>query len=117
MPVHRLRRKIMTSMRTPVYAISAAAIAWFFLFPQPYLALTGAMLLQTVAYTLIAGRSAADGIALSGITLLLIGLLPENHPLIRGPFFDTVRLWIIGAGAMLVLSGLLIIALNRRVRG
>jgi hypothetical protein len=48
---------------------------------------------------------------------LLIGLLPENHPLIRGPFFDTVRLWIIGAGAMLVLSGLLIIALNRRAGG
>jgi hypothetical protein len=116
MPVHRLRRNIMTSVRTPVYAISAAAIAWFFLFPQPYLALIGAMLLQTVAYTLIAGRSAADAIAISGISLLLIGLLPENHPLIRGPFFDTVRVWIIGAGAILLLSGLLIIALNRRVR-
>jgi hypothetical protein len=49
MPSHRLRREIMTSMRTPVYGISAAAIAWFFLFPQPCLALTGAMLLQTVA--------------------------------------------------------------------
>ena len=103
-------------MRTPVYAISAAAIAWFFLFPQPYLALTGAMLLQTVAYTLIAGRSAADAIALSGISFLLIGLLPESHPLIRGPFFDTVRVWIIGAGAILLLSGMLIIALNRRAR-
>lgn len=116
MPVHCLRQKIMTSMRTPVYAISATAIAWFFLFPQPYLALAGALLLQTLAYMLIAGRSAPDGIMLSGISLLLIGLLPEGHPLIRGPFFETVRLWIVGAGMLLLLTGLLVLALGRRRR-
>jgi hypothetical protein len=114
MPVQCLRRKIMTSIRTPVYAISVAAIVWFFLFPQPYVALTGALLLQTLAYTLIAGRSAADGIVLSGISMLLIGLLPEDHPLIRGPFFDTVRPWIICAGAILLLTGLLILVCKRR---
>ena len=103
----------MITIRMTVYAISAVAIAWFFLFPQPYVALTGAMLLQTLAYTAIAGKSAADGIVLSGISMLLIGFLPESHPLIRGPFFDTVRLWIIGAGIILLLTGLLILTLNR----
>jgi hypothetical protein len=106
----------MTSLRTTVYAISALAIAWFFLFPQPYVALTGALLLQTLAYTAIAGKSAADGIVLSGISMLLIGLLPEDHPLIRGPFFESVRLWIIASGTILLLTGLLILALNRRGR-
>jgi hypothetical protein len=76
----------MTSLRKTAYGISALAIAWFFLFPQPYVALTGALLLQTLAYTIIAGNSAGDGIVLSGISLLLIGSLPGDHPLIRGPF-------------------------------
>jgi hypothetical protein len=106
----------MTSIRTTVYAISAVAVAWFFLFPQSYVALAGAMLLQTLAYTAIAGKSAADGIVLSGISMLLIGFLPESHPLIRGPFFETARLWIIGTGMTLLLTGLLILALNRRRR-
>jgi len=103
----------MNSTRKTVYAISAAATAWFFLFPQSYVALAGAMLLQTLAYAVIAGKSVADGIVLSGISMLLIGCLPESHPLIRGPFFDTVRLWIIGAGIILLLTGLLILTLNR----
>jgi hypothetical protein len=106
----------MISIRTTVYAISATAVAWFFLFPQPYAALAGALLLQTLAYTTIAGKSAADGIVLSGISMLLIGFLPEGHPLIRGPFFETVRLWIICAGTILLLTGLLILTLNRRGR-
>jgi hypothetical protein len=103
-------------MRITVYAISAAAIGWFFLFPQAYVALTGAMLLQTLAYTAIAGKSAADAIILSGISMLLIGSMPEGHPMIRGPFFETVRLWIIGAGMILLLTGLLLLVLNRRTR-
>lgn len=106
----------MTSIRKTAYAISAVAIAWFFLFPQPYVALTGALLLQTLAYAVIAGKSAADGIVLSGISLLLIGFLPGDHPLIRGPFFETVRFWIIGAGTILLLSGLLIHVSYRRGR-
>jgi hypothetical protein len=106
----------MITIRMTVYAISAVAIAWFFLFPQPYVALTGAMLLQTLAYTAIAGKSAADGIVLSGISMLLIGFLPENHPMIREPFFETVRLWIIGIGTILLLTGLLLLAVNRRGR-
>ena len=116
MAVHCLHQKIMSSMRAPAYGISVAAFAWFFLIPQPFVALSGAMLLQTLAYALIAGRSAADGIMLSGISLLLIGLLPEGHPLIHGPFFDSVRPWIIGAGAVLLLAGLLVLALSRRGR-
>jgi len=45
--------------------------------------------------------------------MLLIGFLPESHPMIRGPFFESVRLWIIGAGMILLLTGLLILTLNR----
>jgi hypothetical protein len=103
----------MNPTRKTAYAISVAAIAWFFLFPQPYAALAGAMLLQTLAYTVIAGKSAADGVILSGISMLLIGLLPENHPMIRGPFFETVRPWIIVTGMVLLLTGLMILILNR----
>jgi hypothetical protein len=103
----------MITLRRTVYAISALATGWFFLFPQPWIALSGALFLQTLAYTTIAGKSAADGIILSGISLLLIGCLPGNHPLIRGPFFETVRLWIIAGGTILLLSGLLVLALNR----
>ena len=103
----------MNPTRITAYAISVAAIAWFFLFPQPYAALAGAMLLQTLAYTVIAGKSAADGVILSGISMLLIGLLPENHPMIRGPFFETVRPWIIVTGMVLLLTGLMILILNR----
>jgi hypothetical protein len=36
----------------------------------PYAALTGDLLLQTLAYTIIAGKSVADGIVFSGISLL-----------------------------------------------
>ena len=103
----------MNSTRKTVYSISAAAIACFFLFPQSGAALAGAMLLQTLAHTVIAGKSTADGMVLSGISMLLIGFLPESHPMIRGPFFETVRLWIIGAGMILLLTGLLILTLNR----
>ena len=39
----------MTFMRVTVYAIPAAAIARFFEFPQSYVALTDAMLLQALA--------------------------------------------------------------------
>ena len=74
------------------------------------------MLLHTLAYMAIAGKSAANGIVLSGISMLLIGFLPEGYPLIRGPFFEAVRLWTIATGAILLLSGLLILALNRRGR-
>jgi len=84
----------MTLMRKTAYAISVRAIAWFFLYPQPYAALTGALLL-ILAYTIIAEKSAADGIVLSGISLLLIGILPEDHPPSREPFFESVRFWII----------------------
>jgi hypothetical membrane protein len=85
----------MTSIRKTAYTISARAIVWFFLIPQPYAALTGALLLLILAYTIIAEKSVADGIVLSGISLLLIGILPGDHPPSREPFFESVRFWII----------------------
>ena len=97
----------MTSIRKTAYTISARAIVWFFLIPQPYAALTGALLL-ILAYTIIAEKSAADGIVLSGISLLLIGILPGDHPPSREPFFESVRFWIIGVDTILLLTGLLV---------
>jgi hypothetical protein len=48
--------------------------------------------------------------------MLLIGFLQEGHTLIRGPFFEAVRPWIIATGTILLLTGRLILALNRRGR-
>ena len=66
--------------------------------------------------TAVSGKSAPDAIIRSGISILLIGFLPEGHPMFRGPCFETVRLWIIGAGMILLSTGLLILALSRRAR-
>lgn len=106
----------MTSIRLSAYAISALAVACFFLFPEPNLALIGALLLQTLAYIVVAGKSTPDGIVLTGITILLIGSLPADHPLIREPFFENIRLWIILIGVVVVMSGLLLLGWRRLPR-
>ena len=97
-------------LRKFAYTISALAVACIFLVPDPDLAIIGALLLQTAAYITIAGKSTADGIVLTGITVLLIGFLPADHPLIRGPFFGSIRLWIIITGICVLVAGLLLVA-------
>lgn len=89
--------------------ISALAVACFFLFPEPDIAIIGALLLQTLAFVIIAGKSRADSIVLTGITVLLMGLIPADHPLIRGPFFESAKPWIIGTGIAIIISGVLLI--------
>ena len=106
----------MTGLRRVAYLISALAVACFFLFPEPNTALVGALLLQTLAFIVIAGRSAADGIVLAGITVLLIGLIPADHPLVREPFFITARPWFVAIGIALIVIGLLLIGKMFRSR-
>ena len=99
---------MIAGLRKYAYMISVLAIACFFLFPEPNVAIIGALLLQTLAYIMVAGRSMADSFVLSGITILLIGSIPADHPLIRGPFLNDIRPWILLAGAVIFISGLLL---------
>ena len=99
---------MITVLRKYAYMISVLAIACFFLFPEPNIAIIGALLLQTLAYILVAGRSMADGLVLTGITILPIGFVPADHPLIRGPFFNDIRQWILFAGVIVLVIGLLL---------
>ena len=88
--------------------MSAAAAAFFFLFPRPVPAVVGMLLLQTLAFIVIAGRSSADGIVLTGITVLLMGLLARDHPLVREDFYTDVQPWVLAAGVAVVVTGLLL---------
>ena len=100
---------MIAGLRKYAYMISALAIACFFLVPEPNIALIGALLLQTLAYIRIAGKSTADGIVLTGITVLLIGSLSADHPLIREPYFNDIKPWILVTGIVVLGVGLLLV--------
>jgi hypothetical protein len=102
--------------RRSAYLISALAIVCFFTLPDPNLAIVVALLLQTLAYIVVAGKSTPDGIILTGITVVLLGLLPADHPLIRGDFFETIRLWVILSGVLVSLAGMLLLGGQLRSR-
>lgn len=102
--------------RRSAYLISALAVVCFFTLPDPNLAIIVALLLQTLAYIVVAGKSTPDGIILSGITIVLLGLLPADHPLIRGEFFETMRLWVILSGVLISLAGMLLLGGQLRSR-
>ena len=99
---------MITGFRKYAYITSVLAIACFFLFPEPNTALIGALLLQTLAYIMIAGHSIADGLVLTGITVLLIGSIPADHPLIREPYFIDIQTWILVTGVAILITGLLL---------
>ncbi|NOR40815.1 MAG: hypothetical protein GQ537_06380 [Gammaproteobacteria bacterium] len=103
-----------TGFRKYAYMTSVLAIVCFFLFPEPNIAVIGALLLQTLAYIMIAGRSTADGIILSGVTVLLIGSIPADHPMIRGPYFNDIKPWIFVTGIVVVVLGLLLVVRQAR---
>jgi hypothetical protein len=104
------RQQMIARLRKLAYTLSAIAVACFFLVPNPDFAIIGALLLQTAAYITIAGKSTADGIVLTGITVLLMGLLPADHPLIRGPYYGSIKPWIIVTGICVLVAGLLLVA-------
>jgi hypothetical protein len=104
----------MAELRRAAYLISALAVACFFLVPDPDTAIIIALVLQTLAFMVIAGKSAADGIVLTGITVLLIGLIPADHPLVREPFFITAKPWFVAIGIAVIVFGLLLIGSRAR---
>lgn len=103
-------------MRTFAYAISALAVICFLFFPEPRLAVIGALMLQTCAYIVIAGRSALDGYVLVGISLVMFGSLPADHPFIVNDFYFSVRWWLIGIGAVVIALSLIGLLRKRRLR-
>jgi hypothetical protein len=100
---------MINGLRKYAYTMSALAVACFFLAPNPTLAVIGALLLQTLAFIVIAGKSLPDGILLAGITILLLGLLPADHPMIRGEFYSSVNQWLVLAGAVIIVASILMI--------
>ena len=88
--------------------ISALAVACFFLLPEPNIALIGALLLQTLAYIMIAGKSKSDAIVLTAITILLIGFIPADHPMIRGPYLSDIKPWLLATGIIVLIIGVLL---------
>lgn len=107
---------MISGLRKYAYIISALAIACFFIYPEPYTAVIGALVLQTLAYIVVAGKSAADGVVLTGITVLLIGSIPANHPLIREAYFHSVKPWVIVTGIVVIILGLLLLRRQARRR-
>ena len=107
---------MINGLRKYAYTISALAITCFFLVPDPTLAIIGALLLQTLAFIVIAGKSLPDGILLTGITILLLGVLPADHPLMRGEFYGSVKQSLVLAGAGIIVVSLVMIVwqLNNR---
>ena len=85
-------------------------------FPEPRLAVVGALILQTCAYIVIAGRSVLDGYVLAGISLLLFGSLPADHPFIVNDFYFSVRWWLIGIGAAPITLSLILLWRKHRAR-
>ena len=104
---------LLNDIRKRVYTLSGLAVLVFFLVPDPHGSVLGALTLQTIAYIAIAGRSPFDGILLVGISLLLVGLLPLEHPLVAdSQHFVRTRWGLVAAGAGLAL-GMLAIILRR----
>lgn len=102
-------------IRTIAYTISALAIVCFVFFPEPRLAVVGALILQTGAYVVIAGRSALDGYILAGISVILFGSLPGDHPFIMNDFYLRVRWWLVGTGAVIIFLSLILLLRRHRL--
>ena len=93
-----------TLQRKISYSLSAVSVLIYFLYPEPVTALVMALCLQTLAFIVIAGSSPPDGFLLSGISLLMIGLLPPDHPLVHASaYFEQLRAGMLMIGASLVL--------------
>ena len=92
----------MKTVRRAAYSISGIAVLCFFLVPQPEVSVVGALVLQTVAFMVIGGKSAPDGLLLTGISFLLIGLLPGDHPFVaNSQAYENARWVLLAIGAAL----------------
>ena len=103
----------MKNTRKFAYVLSALAVVCFFLFPEPRIAVVGALVVQTLAFIIVAGKSPVDGMLLTGISFVLIGLIPTDHPFVAGSeSYQNARWALIGTGLVLGL-GMLAIVLYR----
>jgi hypothetical protein len=107
---------MLTPRRKWVYSLTALAVLWFLFFPEDHLAVVGALILQTIAYIAVAGRSMVDGVLLSGISTVLIGLIPAAHPhLLRSGFLGQISASIMLLGVLIVLASVGVI-LRQEIR-
>lgn len=109
----------MRRRRRVAYSLSAVAVACFFLLPLPVPAVLLALALQTIAFLYIAGKSPIDGLLLTGVSVLLVGLLPAGHPLVAGfEGYPGLRWWLLltGTGLVLCMAAVLVLASRDRAR-
>ncbi len=101
--------------RKIVYSLSALAVLIFFFFPEPQVAVVGALILQTLAFVVIAGTSPVDGLLLCAISILLIGSIPPDNPLVAGSqAYEDARWPLLVAGAILALLMVAVILYTSR---
>lgn len=100
----------MTNLRIATYTLSLIAVLFYFLFPEPNIAVIGALVIQTIAFISIANKSLVDSLLLAGISLMLIGFLPSDHPMISNPvYFEGIRWPLAFSGAGLAVVMLIIV--------
>lgn len=105
----------MKTIRVTAYSFSVLAACCYLLYPDTGVSLPVALMIQTLAFITVAGQSVADGVLLSGISIIFIGLMPPE-PLwaSRMNFYENPRLTLIIIGAGLVL--LMLAAIVRKAR-
>ncbi len=97
--------------------MSTFAVLFFFLFPEPQFALIGALMVQTLAFITIAGKSLVDGVLLCGISIVLLGVLPTDHPLAsNADYYEQIRWPLIWSGAVLIIITLITLLYKAKVR-
>lgn len=108
----------MKNLRIATYTLSFIAILFYFLFPEPNIAVFGALVIQTIAFISIANKSLVDSLLLAGISLMLIGFLSPDHPIISNPaYFEQVRwpLAFSGAGLAVVMLVIVIYRIRKTI--
>lgn len=104
-----------TTQRKVSYSMSALAVLIYLLFPEPVTALVLALCLQTAAFIVIGGSSPLDGFLLTGISVLMIGLLPADHPLVHASsYFEQLRTGLLMIGGSLVLVSISVLYYRAR---
>ncbi len=105
--------KTMKSIREITYSISAVAVVCFFLVPDPIVSVVGALLLQTLAFMIIAGKSTPDGLLLTGVSFLLIGMLPSDHPFVSASDAYQDARWVLLAIGAALSTGMFALIVRR----
>jgi membrane-bound ClpP family serine protease len=101
----------MKTMRVTAYSFSVFAACCYLLYPDTGVSLPIALMILTLAFITVAGKSVADGILLSGISTIFIGLAPPERPWTSGIHFYENPRWtliLIGTGLVLLMLALIV---------